>query len=237
MEQQSESNQPKNWYPRTIFNRNYHNYAVVVMARPIFWEPQKIFQIWNKAILTVTVNGGIYSWIEYLENAGIDVFSDQYNEYVPKIIIAKRMDRCTRASPTIIDKLESLGSRVIYLLRQNCKEFTRALNCIVDSAHDSNMTLRNMYVFAESETDFDAVQIKETLRVSDGNIRNVEPLAEENKSAEADILVRQCDSFPEEANSAAQQCDTSANADTTRAEIESSDCLVTTQNSWVLHRY
>ncbi|XP_032682863.1 uncharacterized protein LOC116849631 [Odontomachus brunneus] len=84
------------------------------------------------------------------------------------------MDRCTHASPTIIDKLESLGSRVIYLLRQNCTEFTRALNRIVDPAHDSNMTLRDMYVFAESETDFDAVQIKETLRVSDGNIRNVE---------------------------------------------------------------
>ncbi|XP_032690309.1 uncharacterized protein LOC116853355 isoform X2 [Odontomachus brunneus] len=174
MEQQSESNQSKNWYPRTIFNRSYHNYAVVVMARSIYWEPRKMFEIWKEAVLTVTVNGGIYSWIQYLENAGIDIFSGQYNEYVPKIIIAKRMDRSIHAPLTMIDKLKSLGSRVIYLPGQNRKEFTRTLNCIADFAHDSNMTLRDMYAFAESEANFHNVQVIETLRVSDGNIRNIE---------------------------------------------------------------
>ncbi|XP_032690310.1 uncharacterized protein LOC116853356 [Odontomachus brunneus] len=173
MEQQLKCNEPNNWSPCTIFSRRYHNYAVV-MARPILIESQKMFQIWEKAVLTVTVSDGIYRWVQYLENAGIDVFSGQYNKYVPKIIIAKRLDRSINDPPTIIDRLETLGSRVIYLPRLDHIEFNGALNRIVDCAHELNITLRDMYVFAESETNFDTFQVTETLRISDGNIHNVE---------------------------------------------------------------
>ncbi|XP_032687642.1 uncharacterized protein LOC116851878 isoform X2 [Odontomachus brunneus] len=170
MEQQLKCNEPNNWYPCTIFSRRYHNYAVVVMARPILIEPQKMFQIWEK----VTVSDGICRWVQCLENAGIDVFSGQYNKYVPKIIIAERVDRSINDPPTIIDRLETLGSRVIYLPHLDDMKFNGALNRIVDCAHELNITLRDMYVFAESETNFDIFQVIETLRISDGNIRNVE---------------------------------------------------------------
>lgn len=89
------------------------------------------------AQITVTVDGGTHRWLKYLEEHGIDMLNDEHRQYIPDLITGD-MDSC---SPTVIEKLGSIGSTVVETPNQNHTDFTKAL---LQVAHYAKM--RNINV-------------------------------------------------------------------------------------------
>jgi len=75
------------------------------------------------ARVTVTVDGGTQRWLKYLEEQGIDVLNGEHERYVPDLITGD-MDSC---SPSMIEKLENIGSTIVKTPDQNYTDYTKAL--------------------------------------------------------------------------------------------------------------
>lgn len=75
------------------------------------------------AEVNVTVDGGTFKWIQYLEKQGIDLLNEHNSEYLPTLITGD-MDSC---SGLILEKLKSMGSMVIETPDQNHTDYTKAL--------------------------------------------------------------------------------------------------------------
>nr|XP_012230822.1 PREDICTED: thiamin pyrophosphokinase 1 isoform X5 [Linepithema humile] len=75
MEQKSELNSTE-WNPSDIFHDTCCEYAVIVLDRPIQWKHDVLLRIWQRAHITVTVDGGTHRWMKYLEEQGIKLLNE-----------------------------------------------------------------------------------------------------------------------------------------------------------------
>ncbi|XP_032687630.1 thiamin pyrophosphokinase 1 isoform X2 [Odontomachus brunneus] len=153
MQQESESNHVTVWNPSDIFHPVHCQYAVLVLNRPILWKPQQMLSIWEKARITVTVDGGTTRWLKYLEDIGINILNGQYKKYVPDLITGD-MDS---TSESVFRKLESMGSIVVETPDQNHTDFTKALVQVKEYARLKNINLEKIYVFVETTGRFDHI--------------------------------------------------------------------------------
>lgn len=154
MQQQSEPNKTA-WSPFDVFQRDTCcEYAVIVLNRPIYWKHDIVIRFWQKAQITVTVDGGTHRWLKYLEEHGIDVLNDeQYRQYVPDLITGD-MDSC---SLTVIEKLKNRGSTIVETPNQNHTDYTKALLQVAHYANIKNINLGQIYVLAETSGRFDHI--------------------------------------------------------------------------------
>ncbi|XP_029162446.1 thiamin pyrophosphokinase 1 [Nylanderia fulva] len=142
------------WNPFDIFQcGTCCEYAVIVLNRPIFWKHDIMLRFWQKAQITVTVDGGTHRWLKYLEEYGIDVLSDEHRKYIPNLITGD-MDSC---SPAIIEKLGHIGSTVVETPNQNHTDYTKALLQVAHYAKTRNINLGEIYVLAETSGRFDHI--------------------------------------------------------------------------------
>ncbi|XP_076636909.1 uncharacterized protein LOC143349491 isoform X5 [Colletes latitarsis] len=112
------------WDPINVLNPPTHyKYAVIILNRPLLWKRDILFNIWEKAQINATVNGGTLRWIHYLEKQGIDLLNKKYSEYVPDLITGD-MDSC---SPAVLEQMKSMGSMVVETPDQNLTDYTKAL--------------------------------------------------------------------------------------------------------------
>ncbi|KAL6443866.1 hypothetical protein ACFW04_001718 [Cataglyphis niger] len=153
MEQESESNRTT-WNPFDIFQCDTCcSYAVIVLNCPIYWKHDIVFPLWQKAQITVTVDGGTHRWLKYLEENGIDILTDEHRQYIPNLITGD-MDSCV---PDVIEKLEHLGSLIIKTPNQNHTDYTKALLQVAHYAKKKNINLGEIYVLAETSGRFDHI--------------------------------------------------------------------------------
>lgn len=89
----------------------------------IFVKNNSFRSICYSAQVNVTVDGGTYRWLHYLEEQGIDLLNGNNTEYVPNLITGD-MDSC---SPLILEKLKSMGSMIIKTPDQDHTDYTKAL--------------------------------------------------------------------------------------------------------------
>ncbi|CAK9829594.1 Thiamin pyrophosphokinase 1 [Anthophora retusa] len=142
------------WDPLQIFNCDKHyKYAVVILNSPLNWKNDSLLQIWKKAQINVTVDGGTYRWLRYLEEQGIDLLSGNHSEYVPHLITGD-MDSCPSL---ILENLKRLGSMIIETPDQDHTDYTKALFQLGQYAKKENINLNAIYVFVDSSGRFDHI--------------------------------------------------------------------------------
>ncbi|EFN87049.1 thiamin pyrophosphokinase 1 [Harpegnathos saltator] len=168
MEGETIESPPQLWFPTELFNPFYRNYAVLITYQDIPWTHQYILPIWEKALLTVTINDGTKKWVQYLEDEGIDVFSSENNKYVPQIIITNTRNRVDEIrlefeEENLIEKLAKLGSFVIYMPNQDSMSFVTVIDEIRQNNKFSSMMLKEIYIFGDPADTNDHGRITETL--------------------------------------------------------------------------
>nr|XP_034185523.1 uncharacterized protein LOC117606756 isoform X2 [Osmia lignaria] len=173
MQHDSDSNRTV-WNPSQIFKcPTHYKYAVVILNRPLYWKHDSVLRIWEKAQINVTVDGGTHAWLHYLEEQGIDVFNGKHNEYIPNLITGD-MDSC---SPLILERLQSIGSRVIETINQDYTDYTKALIQLGQYAQKENINLNGIYVFVDSSGRLDhIIENLNTLHKSDKLIGQYIPI-------------------------------------------------------------
>ncbi|XP_012230818.2 thiamine pyrophosphokinase 1 isoform X2 [Linepithema humile] len=152
MEQKSELNSTE-WNPSDIFHDTCCEYAVIVLDRPIQWKHDVLLRIWQRAHITVTVDGGTHRWMKYLEEQGIKLLNGEHRQYVPDLITGD-MDSC---SVIVVEKLISMGSTVVETPDQSHTDYTKALMQIAQYAKRKNINLDVIYVLAETSGRFDHI--------------------------------------------------------------------------------
>ncbi|XP_033311747.1 uncharacterized protein LOC117211692 isoform X1 [Bombus bifarius] len=168
------------WDPLQIFNYHTHyKYAVVILNSPLYWKDNTLLQIWKRAQVNVTVDGGTYRWLHYLEEQGIDLLNEDNTEYVPNLITGD-MDSC---SPLILEKLKSMGSMIIKTPDQDHTDYTKALLQLGQYAKKEDIELNGIYVFADTSGRFDHIMGNiNTLYRSDKIIEHVQVIQIANNS-------------------------------------------------------
>ncbi|XP_011700148.1 PREDICTED: thiamin pyrophosphokinase 1 [Wasmannia auropunctata] len=142
------------WSPLDGFQGDARcEYAVIVLNRPIRWRREVLLRFWQKARITVTVDGGTQRWLRYLEEQRIDVLNGRNELYVPDLITGD-MDSC---SPLVIEKLRGIGSIVVETPDQNHTDYTKALLQVAHYARTRNINLGEIYVLAETSGRFDHI--------------------------------------------------------------------------------
>lgn len=142
------------WDPLQIFRYSkQYKYAVIILNRPLYWKNDSVLRIWENAEVNITVDGGTHSWLRYLEEHSIDLFSGIHKTYVPHLITGD-MDSC---SPLILERLQSVGSRVVETLDQDHTDYTKALITLGQYTKKENIKLNGIYVFVDSSGRLDHI--------------------------------------------------------------------------------
>ncbi|XP_076375449.1 thiamine pyrophosphokinase 1 isoform X2 [Megalopta genalis] len=136
-----------NWDPLQIFQScSQYKYAIVILNRPLRWNSDILLRIWENAQIKITVDGGTHRWLQYLEAQDIDLLDGKHSQYLPNLITGD-MDSC---SPEILEKLKSVGTRIIKTPDQNYTDYTKALLQMEQYASEKNINLEAIYVFVDS---------------------------------------------------------------------------------------
>lgn len=152
--QQQMSGDSTTWNPLDVFKNGTHcEYAIIVLNRPIRWQHNVLLRFWQKARITVTVDGGTQRWLKYLEEQGINALNIEHKHYVPDLITGD-MDSCL---PYIVEKFKSIGSTVIKTPDQDNTDCTKALLEVAHYAKTHNINLDEVYVLAETSGRFDHI--------------------------------------------------------------------------------
>ncbi|KAG5348443.1 TPK1 pyrophosphokinase, partial [Acromyrmex charruanus] len=142
------------WNPLDVFQNGTHcEYAIIVLNRPIRWQHNVLLRFWQKARITITVDGGTQRWLKYLEKQGINALNIEHKHYAPDLITGD-MDSCP---PYIVEKFESIGSTVIKTPDQDNTDYTKALLEVAHYAKTHNINLGEIYVLAETSGRFDHI--------------------------------------------------------------------------------
>ncbi|XP_076623069.1 thiamine pyrophosphokinase 1-like [Colletes latitarsis] len=168
------------WDPIKIFNPSTHyEYAVVILNRPLLWKRDILLNIWEKAQVRVTIDGGTLRWIHYLQKHGINLLNETYSKYVPDFIIGD-LDSC---SSTVLEQMKSMGSMVVETPDQSHTDYTKALIQIGELDKKANMKIKAIYVFVETSGRFDHLLGNiNTLCMSDQFIKDIQIIQIANNS-------------------------------------------------------
>lgn len=140
------------WDPLNVFHvTSDYKYAVIILNSPIRLKKNLMFQLWENAQVTITVDGGTHRWLNYLDKEGIDIFSGNYNKYVPNLITGD-MDSSSKCT---INKLQDIGSKVIMTPDQMFTDYTKALMELKIHVKEENINLNAVFVIVENMGRFD----------------------------------------------------------------------------------
>ncbi|XP_078046411.1 thiamine pyrophosphokinase 1 [Augochlora pura] len=143
-----------NWNPLQLFQSCLqHKYAIVILNRPLLWNSNILLQIWENAQIKVTVDGGTHRWLKYLKTQDIDLLHGKHSQYLPNLITGD-MDS---SSPEILEKLKSMGTRIINTPDQNYTDYMKALHQVKQYASEENINLEVIYTFVESSGRIDHI--------------------------------------------------------------------------------
>ncbi|XP_001602529.2 thiamin pyrophosphokinase 1 isoform X2 [Nasonia vitripennis] len=146
----------KIWDPLNVFRCPAdYNHAVVVLNRPIRLGYDMVFRLWNKAKVTVTVDGGTNRWMNYLgEEQTENLLQGKCKDYLPTLVTGD-MDSI---EPELLQKMEKIeGTKVIRTPDQNQTDYTKALTQLQLYASANDIHLDGIIVLAETSGRFDHI--------------------------------------------------------------------------------
>nr|XP_050869975.1 thiamin pyrophosphokinase 1-like [Vespula vulgaris] len=160
------------WDPLNIFHiTGDYKYAVIILNSPICLKHNLMLQLWEKAQVTITVDGGTHRWLNYLKEQGIDVLNGSYSKYVPTFISGD-MDS---SSPYTIHRLQDIGSKIIITPDQMFTDYTKALMQLDLYIKKENINLHGIFVIVENSGRFDHLLGNiNTLYKADKIIQNIQ---------------------------------------------------------------
>ncbi|KAL2716942.1 thiamine pyrophosphokinase 1 [Vespula squamosa] len=160
------------WDPLNIFHiTDDYKYAVIVLNCPICLKHNLMLPLWEKAQVTITVDGGTNRWLNYLKEQGIDLLNGNYSKYVPTFITGD-MDS---SSPYIVHRVQDIGSKIIITPDQMFTDYTKALIQLDLYTKKENINLNGIFVIVENSGRFDHLLGNiNTLYKADKIIQNVQ---------------------------------------------------------------
>lgn len=142
------------WDPFNIFDISEdYTYAVIILNCPIHLKHSVMLQLWEKAQVTITVDGGTSRWVNYLNEEGIDILNGNNSKYVPNFITGD-MDS---SSSYILHKLKSVGSKIIITADEMYTDYTKALMQLDIYTKAEGINLDGIYVIVEASGRFDHI--------------------------------------------------------------------------------
>ncbi|XP_012289048.1 thiamin pyrophosphokinase 1 [Orussus abietinus] len=142
------------WEPINIFqcSTNY-KFAVVVLNRSIYWKSDVLLDLWKKAQVTVTVDGGTDIWMKCLGETADCVLNGKCKEFVPNLISGD-MDSIKKET---LEKLKHAGASVVVTPDQDETDYTKALTELQTYSKSHDIQLDGIYVFADTSGRFDHI--------------------------------------------------------------------------------
>uniref|UniRef100_A0A1Y1JZ71 Uncharacterized protein n=1 Tax=Photinus pyralis TaxID=7054 RepID=A0A1Y1JZ71_PHOPY len=148
-------NKSQTWAPCDVFNQevSQNNYAVMVLNRPIPTEFSRNFvvNLWSKAVLRVTVDGGTNRWMSWLKSNNYDNKPDSYPD-----LVTGDMDSALSEVVEYFCK-QNAELKVVPTPNQNETDFTKALREVHKHALDRNLKIDTVFVMIESSGRFDQI--------------------------------------------------------------------------------
>ncbi|XP_030755555.1 thiamin pyrophosphokinase 1 isoform X2 [Sitophilus oryzae] len=142
------------WTPCEDILRNFYekNYAVVVLNCRIDLnvDHRKLLNLWTKAKLRITVDGGTRRWLKWLEAHEYET----NNTVKPPDLITGDMDSLP---PHLLSFFEEKGSKVIRTPDQNQTDFTKALRELKTHCEQNLIEVDTVFVLADTSGRFDQI--------------------------------------------------------------------------------
>ncbi|XP_049870437.1 thiamin pyrophosphokinase 1 isoform X2 [Pectinophora gossypiella] len=117
------SSRYSNWdvqHVTSIRKRSQHNYAILVLNRPLTQCQTFMANFWNNALVRVTVDGGTKQWDLYLNKLPVDM---QNKMKLPDLITGD----FDSIPEDIFEKYRKKGCEIVHTPDQNYTDFTKAL--------------------------------------------------------------------------------------------------------------
>ncbi|XP_023246414.1 thiamin pyrophosphokinase 1 isoform X2 [Copidosoma floridanum] len=147
-------NQEIVWVPQRIFDcPDDHKFALVVLNQSIHLPRDYVLSQWEKAQVTITVDGGTNHWIKYLGDRANDVLSGKCKKYLPTLVTGD-MDSI---SQDLLNKLKSIKAKIIVTPDVMETDFTKSLRELKEYSIKNNIKLNGVHVVAETEGRLDHV--------------------------------------------------------------------------------
>ncbi|KAF5302444.1 hypothetical protein FQR65_LT08534 [Abscondita terminalis] len=145
----------KYWSPHEVLDEDVCKgaYVIMILDRPIPLDLPKntILNLWSKALLRITVDGGTNQWLSWLK-----VNNYEESQYSAPDMITGDMDSIsTDALDYFCKKNKNL--KVIKTPDQNETDFTKALREIKTYSMNKNIKIDNIYVLIDTSGRFDQI--------------------------------------------------------------------------------
>ncbi|KAK4881224.1 hypothetical protein RN001_004543 [Aquatica leii] len=143
------------WSPCEVFNKDMDKkaYVLMILNRPIPSEIPRslILNLWNKALLRVTVDGGTNQWLSWLK-----LNNYEQNENTAPDIVTGDMDSVSKeVLDTFCKKNKNL--KIIKTPDQNETDFTKALRQVQMHTITNNVKIDSIFVLIDSSGRFDQI--------------------------------------------------------------------------------
>lgn len=143
------------WSPCELFNQDVcqNNYVVMVLNRPIPTEFSRKFvvNLWSKAVLRVTVDGGTNQWLSWIKLNSYDNHCDSYPD-----IVTGDMDSVSKDVLDYFSK-RNQNLKIISTPDQSATDFTKALKEVHKHSVDYNLKVDTVFVIIDSSGRFDQI--------------------------------------------------------------------------------
>ncbi|XP_011497358.1 PREDICTED: thiamin pyrophosphokinase 1 [Ceratosolen solmsi marchali] len=142
------------WNPINVFKiEDTFKYAIVILNRPILLCNDQVLSLWEKAQVTVTVDGGTTRWIDYLGDRANKLLTGECKKYLPMLITGD-MDSVVKEQ---LIKLEQMETNVIFTPDIMETDYTKSLIELRKYILHNKIELNGIYVFAETSGRLDQI--------------------------------------------------------------------------------
>ncbi|XP_037964906.2 thiamin pyrophosphokinase 1 isoform X5 [Plutella xylostella] len=138
--------------PERFSNRNFlsTNYAIMVLNRPVCQDKVFIENLWNNAIVRITVDGGTSKWDNYVRNLPHEM---QTNMKRPDLVTGD-FDSITEDT---LEKYKKQGCEIVHTPDQNHTDFTKALMELYTYCQSNELLLDHVIVLGQASGRLDQI--------------------------------------------------------------------------------
>ncbi|XP_014220549.1 thiamin pyrophosphokinase 1 [Trichogramma pretiosum] len=134
------------------YPKNY-KYALIILNQKILLPEDYVLPLWEKATVTVTVDGGTNFWFEYIGECAADVLSGCNTKYLPTMVTGD-MDSI---KPNLLEKLKKTKTKVIVTPDVMETDYTKSLMQLYNYITENQIKLDGIHVLTEMSGRFDHI--------------------------------------------------------------------------------
>ncbi|XP_026322124.1 thiamin pyrophosphokinase 1 [Hyposmocoma kahamanoa] len=130
--------------------RPVHNYAVLVLNRPLSQSQNFLRNLWNDASVRVTVDGGTVQWDKFINNLPEDA---QKTAKLPDMITGD----FDSISNNVMNKYKKKGCKIVHTPDQDYTDFTKALVELYKYCQESKTEIEYVVALGQASGRLDQV--------------------------------------------------------------------------------